>query len=117
VPKLIARDPREVELAAAALPRLATWAPQLVTAAACVEIALGFMMLLWRSRWAYAASAAALIAVTAPALFSTPSLFTEAFNPATLTACMLALCAIGWISHQNLPSARNCKRTMKGTQP
>jgi hypothetical protein len=117
VPKLIDRDPREIELAAAALPRLATWAPHLVTAAACVEIAFGFMMLLWRSRWAYAASAAALIAVTAPALVSTPGLFTEAFNPATLTACMLALCAIGWISHRNLPSARNCKRTMKGAQP
>ncbi|MBY0112558.1 MAG: hypothetical protein K2Y21_07035 [Phycisphaerales bacterium] len=117
VPKLLARDPREIELAAAALPRMAKWAPQFVTAAACVEIALGLMMLLWRSRWAYVASAAALVGVTAPAFVSKPGLFTEAFNPATLTACMLALCAIGWISHKHLPSARNCKRTMKGTQP
>ncbi|QNP50759.1 DoxX-like family protein [Hymenobacter qilianensis] len=44
------------------------------------------------------------------AIFSQPAIFVAPFNPVTLNASMLVLAAIGLLSLDDLPSARNCLR-------
>jgi len=115
IPKLLVRDQWEIELAREAFPTFQANASTLVLIAGCVEIVVGLTYLIfWRSRSIYAVGACALFAVTLPALFTSPRLFTTAFNPTTLCVAMFALSLLGWIACRNLPRAGRCKRVKPG---
>jgi hypothetical protein len=109
VPKLILQHHREHELIEAAVP--AAPASLLLIAAGALEVFLGLMYILaWRWRGVYWTGMVALVLVTLPALASSPALFTEPFNPTTLTIAMLALSVMGLIASRDLPSAARCLR-------
>ncbi|MBX3379656.1 MAG: DoxX-like family protein [Phycisphaeraceae bacterium] len=111
IPKLLLQDRREIELAREALPSLPINASAFVLFAGCAEIVLGLLYLVfWRRRSIYAVGACALFAVTLPALFTSPRLFTEAFNPTTLCVAMFALSLIGWVACRDLPRTGRCSR-------
>ncbi len=115
VPKLLARDPREAELAREALPAFRDSADLLVTLAGIAEVVIALTMLvLWRKRGVYVVSAAAAVLVTLPALFATPGLLVEAFNPVTLVAGIVALSVVGFLACRDLPTATRCLRRKPG---
>lgn len=115
IPKLLLQDQREIAVAAAAFPPLQSHASTLVVLAGCAEIAVGLLyLILWQSRAMYLFGAMVLLAVTLPALFSSPNLFTEPFSPTTLCVAMFALSGIGWIACRDLPRAGRCKRAKPG---
>lgn len=110
VPKIIAPDAGELELlgnAAGSLdhPRLA------ITVIGIAEIAFGVAVLvLWRRRWPFLLTLAAMPPLTLGALAGDGSAFVRPFNPVTLNLAMMALAAIALLTRDGLPSARNTLR-------
>lgn len=110
VPKLLVGHAEELRLIEElGLP--ARLAPRLLTLAGVLEIAFAAALIaLWSARWMYALTAAGLTALMVSALVADPSLVPHPFSPVTLTLSLLALCLVGWIACQDLPSARRCRR-------
>lgn len=113
VPKLLLGHPRELELMTAAgfAPAQAhTW----LQVAGWCEVAAGLaVLLLGPRRSVFVASAVVAVAVTLPALRTSPGIFVEPFNPTTLVLAMLALSACGFVVCKDLPSARRCLQRKK----
>lgn len=114
VPKLIYRDAAETAM----MRDMGIPSEQLgplLTSAGVAEILLGLAVILaWRQRWPFVVTAGLMtVALTAVALTS-PAYLSGAFNPVTLNLQVISLCAIGWISSRELPSAANCRRVELG---
>ncbi|HYD01164.1 MAG TPA: DoxX-like family protein [Phycisphaerales bacterium] len=116
VPKLLIEHPREQALVEAALPRwVRAHGPSLVVVAGLAEVVLALALLVfWSRRWPYVATLVVLAAVTLPALLSSPGLFVEPFNPASLAAAMVGLALCGLVACRDLPSAGRCLRRKPG---
>lgn len=111
VPKLIMRHPKELALIEGAGFSVDV-AGSLLLLAGLAEVLFACVLIVcWRVRWLYIVTAAALIALLAPALEADPGLVAAPFGPITLTLAMLGLCAAGWSVCVHLPSARRCART------
>ena len=108
VPKLLAHDPAESS------PLLALhisqgFASTLVNAAGILEVLMGIVTLvLWRSRKLLLIQAALFAILGLGAIITVPSMAMTAFNPVSLTVCLVGLSVAGFISSAHLPSARNC---------
>lgn len=118
VPKLIARDPDELALTAAALPEaLRANAHAVVTIAGVFEILVGLSYLLLPGRRSvFTFGLVLLVLFTAPAVITSPAIFVQSFNPMSLVAAMAGLSACGLIACRDLPSARQCVRHKPETQ-
>jgi hypothetical protein len=109
VPKLLFQDSGELDIlrASGAFPG---YESQILIAAGLGEVAVGILHLgLWR-RSLFIFNAVLLAVLAGGAAFSQPSVFVQPFNPAALTAGMIALSAIGFATQRDLPSARRCVR-------
>jgi uncharacterized membrane protein YphA (DoxX/SURF4 family) len=110
VPKLIAPDSGELSIL-----RSSGLFPgserTVLTLMGMLEIAFGLMLFIgWHRPQMFTLNAILLIALAIGALVSQPSIYLQPFNPATLTAAMIALSMVGGLSYRDLPSARNCRR-------
>jgi hypothetical protein len=110
VPKLLCPDTGEVALLRAA--GFSTdEAARLVKAVGWAEIGIGLTTIrLWNRREVFPATAGLLVALAGGALASRPAMFGAPFNPASLTAAMLALTAVGYLAGCDVPSSRSCLR-------
>ena len=106
VPKLWFRDAGELTmLAQAGLPAKA------VVWAGAAEVVWGLLMLVfWRSRWMFAATAVGMTAALVEVAWRSPQFLTGAFNPVSLNLCVLALSLIGYLVASRVPSAGRCLR-------
>ena len=85
--------------------------PQILTAVGVVEVAFGLLhLLLWKRDGVFIAGIVVLLALAVGAAVSSPAVFAQPFNPATLTIAMIALSLAGLLTQRNLPSAGRCLR-------
>jgi hypothetical protein len=108
VPKLIFHAPEE----SLPLTRLAfgpLMANNLVTATGVIEIILGLLTLfLWRYPKLLLLEGLAFLGLGIGAMIVAPETLRDAFSPMSLTACLVALAAIGYVNGRDLPSATHC---------
>jgi hypothetical protein len=110
VPKLLHRHPDELALmtASGASERAA---PGLVRLLGLGEVAFGCCWLLpWRPRWPFVLNIGLMLLATAIVSRRAPRYLVAAFNPVTLNAAMIALSLVGFVTGDDLPSARRCLR-------
>ena len=108
VPKLLAHDPTET-LPLLRLGMTSDTAVGLVHAAAYGELVMGLATLvLWTWRPILLFEAVSFLALGTGATLLAPEMAGWAFNPVTLTLCLVALCLIGFVAGKDLPSAKNC---------
>ena len=106
VPKLIAHDAAERLMLAQARVSLGLLVPIGVA-----EILFGLVvLLLWRSRWPLAMTVVAMLSALATVVWRSPRFVTAAFNPVTLNALVIAVCAIAWLAMPHVPTAKHCLR-------
>lgn len=110
IPKLLYPDSGELDLLrGAGLPD--GWERRVLTLSGWAEVAFGLAILLgWRVRSLFVINMLLLPLLALGALISQPMVFTDPFNPVTLTIAMLALAAVGFSSSRDLPTARTCLR-------
>jgi len=111
VPKLLYRAGSELAMLtnAGVAPTTALRATLL---AGVAEVAFGTLLVVaWRARWPLAVAMALMpVALVGVAAYS-PRMLVEAFNPVTLNLAVVALAAVAWLTHDDLPSAARCLRT------
>jgi hypothetical protein len=111
VPKLLVPDGGELAILAGAglTPGSALVVLRLLGAA---ELAFAAALLWWwRSPILLLINVAALVVLGLGAAISAPEVYVAPFNPATLSAAMIALSAVGIVAGRGpLPSARRCRR-------
>ena len=110
VPKLLAVHPDEAALVVAGgVP--ADRAVLAVQTLGVIELSWAALLLAcWSARWPLAATAALMVVALVSVAATAPAYLTAAFNPVTLNASVIALCAAAWCSGAELPSARRCLR-------
>ncbi len=110
VPKLLMRHPDELRLIeASGFSQVA--AQQMLILSGWLEVVYAFLLLvLWNARWLYVFTAAVLLVLLLAAIRVDQSLLAHPFTPITLTASLLAVCLVGWVSCDNLPRASSCAR-------
>ena len=75
------------------------------------EIALGIVVLCtWSRRFVFVANALLMLLATLAVAVRSPEYLKAAFNPITLNCAVVAMCIVGWLSANGLPSARRCLR-------
>ena len=110
VPKWLARDSGEVDLAVRVGIPLA-WAEPVVLSMGALEVLLGVLTLaLWRRREVLSTTIALLVVLSAAAAGLGAAVLAAPFNPVTLNVAALALALVGWVAARDLPSARRCRR-------
>jgi hypothetical protein len=117
VPKLWKLDPGEVSM----------WrqmgvgvrgARTAVRAAGSVEVVAGVVTIVAaRRRWPFAVTVAAMPVLAGAAMGADHSVFSRAFNPASLNWAMTALAGVALATHQGRPSGRRPLRTAPDHQP
>lgn len=115
VPKLIAHDPDELTLlAAAGIP--AEHLPSALIALGLGELAFALVMLLFcRSRWPAVLSILFVAAATLFACLRAPHYISTAFNPITLNLGIAVLALIDLINNHHAPSSHHCLRQKPST--
>ena len=110
VPKLLVPDSGELAILRAS-GLFAGAEPVVLVLVGLAEIAVGLLLLLaWRARALLWLIIGLLALLLVGALVSAPALVVAPFNPATLTAAMMALAGIGLIAGRRLPPAARCRR-------
>jgi hypothetical protein len=116
VPKLLYHSPDELRMLADAGVR----SSQLLRFASLFGwLEVGFAVILiivWRARWPLWCTIAAMFAATLAVAINSPAYLTAAFNPVTLNLAVAALAAIGLLGAENLPTAKNCRRSPRETE-
>jgi hypothetical protein len=114
VPKLLARDADErAKLRDGGIPPRAV-AP-VVALIGAGEVGFGALILLsWRARWPFLASAALLALATLGVAKKSPRYLVAAFNPVSLNLLVAALSVVGVLTFDDRPSATNCLRRPSG---
>jgi hypothetical protein len=96
VPKLIALSPGELVLLKAHGLEGAPWLSQI---AGLAELILAAMLLLApRLSWPLVVAAVVLLGLLVDVAVMQPSMLMDAFNPVTLNAAGMSLCAIAWVT-------------------
>lgn len=108
VPKILARHPEEAAmLAEAGVP--ARWLDEALLAIGIAELAwAAALVALWRSRWPFAATIAAMLLALVVVALRSPHRLEAPFSPVTLNVAVAALALVGWIACRDLPSAARC---------
>jgi hypothetical protein len=116
VPKLLYPDSGEFDILRS-LGLFVGWERRILTIVGLLEIAFGFLLLIcWHRTRLLLLNVLALVVLAIGAVVSQPSIFTEPFNPSTLTLAMVALSVAGLLSYRDLPSARNYLRRDPGNE-
>jgi uncharacterized membrane protein YphA (DoxX/SURF4 family) len=114
VPKLIFRHSDELAMLADATVPLEL-AQMALSFVGWAEVGLGLVLILaWRTRWLFLFNIVLMALATVGVVLNSPHFLVAAFNPATLNLLVAALSLIGYLSSNDLPSARNCLRTKPG---
>ncbi|WP_221566946.1 DoxX-like family protein [Alkalihalobacillus sp. TS-13] len=82
-----------------------------------LEIAFGLIFLLpIKKKKVFYINVVVLLGLLAGAIFSNPAILVAPFNPIALTLVMVGLSVIGILNSKGIPSAKNCKRKMRGDE-
>lgn len=93
------------------------WERRILTMVGLLEISFGLLLLAcWHRARLLLLNVLVLVALAIGAAVSQPSVFTQPFNPPTLTLAMVALSFAGLLSYRDLPSARHCLRRDSGKE-
>jgi hypothetical protein len=110
IPKLLFKDSGELEILRAT-GIFSGYEEIILTIIGIAEIIFGLAFLFTPpNKIIYHLNNLALVFLGLGAIFSQPKIFTDPFNPATLTLAMIGLAIAGLCTLNNLPSAGNCLR-------
>lgn len=117
VPKLLFAESSGELATVRALGAFEGYEGRALTVVALGEIAVGaWTLLAWRARSILVLQGVALALLGAAAALGDPGLFSQQFNPATLSVAMIALAACAWWCGADLPTASNCRRAAAGDE-
>lgn len=116
VPKLLARHADELAmLMDAGIPEAIV--PTAVTLIGWSEVLFGIAILVWhRARWPMILTMVLMAFATIGVIANSPRYLAAAFNPVSLNLMVTVFAMISLMVMRDLPSARNCLRTMPGIE-
>lgn len=115
VPKMINTHPEEVKMLLTLI-KIPMDGELAIRYIGLAEVLFGIVWLLpFQKRGLFLIHILMILSLTLSAWLANPQSFIMPFNPITLNLALMFLSIIGYLNSSNLPLARNCKRSKRGT--
>lgn len=113
IPKILYTHPEEVQMLSKLIVS-ENYAAVIIKMVGFLEIVFGVIWLLpFRKQKLFFLHTFIILILTAAAGFTNIASFMQPFNPITLNIILIGLSIIGYLNSNNLPQAKNCKRSRK----